>query len=328
MTSLRKTPAPWQTRAVPGARGLFRGVNGTDLLAPAALIILIVISGIIEPAVFSVSGLNLVLSSAIPLTFASLSQMFIIIVGDIDLGTGYFVGLVTAVAAVFLVDNPVAAVFMLIGLVVVYMLAGVLVEVRRIPAIIVTLGASFIWLGMGLLLLPTPGGIVPDWLITLTTIQTPIIPYPILVVGIIGLVAYLITVRLPYGAVLRGAGGSPEPVRRTGWSLVKMRMTAYFFAAVFGIGAGLWIAGMTSSGDPQGSANYTLLTIAAVILGGGRFSGGKAVPFGAVIGALAISVAGSMLALLGAPSNYQTGVQGLILLAILAGRVITDRSRS
>lgn len=305
-----------------------KAVNPTDLLAPAVLILLILISGIMVPAVFSVSGLNLVLSSAIPLALAGLSQMFIIMVGDIDLGTGFFVGLVSAVAAVVLVPNPVLAVVILAGLVVLYALAGALVQVRRIPALIVTLGLSFIWLGIGLLILPTPGGQVPNWLIELTTMQTPFIPYPILVAAIIGFVAYLITIRLPYGAVLRGGGGSSESVQRTGWSLLKMRMIAYSLSAVFGIAAGLSVAGMTASGDPQASANYTLLAVAAVILGGGRFDGGKAVPFGTVVGALAISVAGSMLALIGVPSDYQTGVQGLILVAVLAGRVITDRRRT
>ncbi|MDR1428455.1 MAG: hypothetical protein LBJ08_11980, partial [Bifidobacteriaceae bacterium] len=84
-------------------------------------------------------------------------------------------------------------------------------------------------------------------------------------------------------------------------------------------------AGVTAGGDTQASANYTRLPIAAVSRGGGRYPGGRVAPFGAVIGALAISVAGSMLALLGIPSDYQTGVQGLILIAVLAGRAITDR---
>ncbi|MDR1426237.1 MAG: ABC transporter permease, partial [Bifidobacteriaceae bacterium] len=277
-------------------------INVTDLLAPAVLVILVLICGVLQPTVFSVYGLNLLLSAALPLTLAGLSQMFIILVGDIDLGNGYFIGLVSAVAAVFLKANPMLAVGIFVGLIAAYALAGALVQIRRIPALIVTLGASFIWLGIGLIILPIPGGTVPGWLIAVTTLQTPVIPYSILAAGLFGLIAYLITVRTVYGAVLRGGGGADSSIQKSGWSVLGMRMVSYALAAVFAIGAGLAVAGVTAGGDTQASANYTLLSIAAVILGGGRFTGGRAAPFGAVIGALAISVAGSMLALLGIPS--------------------------
>jgi ribose transport system permease protein len=310
-----------------GVRAGIRSIDATDLLAPAALIVLVGVCGALQPAVFSVYGLNLLLSSALPLALAGLSQMFIVLMGDIDLGNGYFIGLVSAVAAVFLESSPLIAIGIFVALVIAYALAGAIVQVRRIPALVVTLGASFIWLGIGLLILPIPGGTVPTWLTTIVTFQTPFVPYSILSAGLFGLIAYLITIHTPYGAVLRGGGGSNASIERSGWSVLRMRMVSYSLAAVFAIAAGLAVAGVTASGDTQASANYTLLAVASVILGGGRFTGGKAAPFGTVIGALAISVAGSMLALLGIPSDYQTGVQGLILIAVLAGRAITDRRR-
>lgn len=316
-------------RGMSGVIESFRSSFGpTEALAPMALILLIAVAGIAEPSVLSVSGITLLLSSAIPLVFAALAQMCIITLGDIDLGTGYFIGLVSAVVAVHLNDSPWIAVAILLGLVALYAGAGALVQLRQIPALIVTLGASFIWLGLGLSILPTPGGTVPGWLVTVMTVNTPVIPYPVIVAALAGGLAYVLLIRTPYSAVLRGAGSNPDAVRRAGWSLVRVRMTAYGLAAVFGILGGLALAGITSSGDTQASANYTLLAIASTILGGGRFTGGRAVPFGAVIGALAISVAGSMLALIGVSSNFQTGVQGLILITVLAGRIVTDRSRS
>jgi len=316
-----------------------RGVRPLWILGQAlpglALIAMFIVCAVIEPDVLSINGVGLLLSPAIPLVLAAVSQMFIITVGDIDLGNGYLIGLVTAVVAVQMVSHPLLAVAMLAGIAVVYVGQAVLVQTRGIPSIIVTLGASFVWLGLGLSLLPTPGGTAPGWLVTLMNLkmlqtnryELPV-PMSLILAALIGTAAYLVIIRLPYGAVIRAVGSNPDALRRAGWSVLKARMAAYAFAALFAILAGLALSGVISAGDPTTSANYTLLTVASVILGGGQFSGGRAVPFGAVIGALAISLVTSMLSLLNVSSSYQTGVQGVVLILVLAGRVLTERSDS
>ena len=301
------------------------GISGSDMLAPGALIALVLVCCIVNPNVLTVFGLTLVLSSAIPLALASLAQMYVVLVGDIDLGNGAAIGLVTTIVATLLIPHPVVAIIALAAVIALYALSGLLVQTRRIPAIIVTLGASFVWLGIALIVLPSPGGTVPHWLVLSATTVIPGIPYPILIAAAIALVGWLISMRTRYGAVIRAGGASPDAVGRAGWSMTRVRMTAYGLAGFFIVAAGLFVAGATGSGDAQSSSDYTLLAVASVVLGGGRFSGGRATPIGTVCGALAVSVAGSMLALIGVPSDYQTGMQGLILLAVLAGRVITDR---
>ena len=301
-------------------------------LPALALIAMFIVCAALEPNVLSINGMALLLSPAIPLILAAVSQMFIITVGDIDLGNGYLIGLVTAVVAVQMVRNPLLAVAMLAGIGVLYVGQAVLVQTRGIPSIIVTLGASFIWLGTGLALLPTPGGTAPGWLVSLmnlkmlqtTRYELPV-PMSLILAALIGTAAYLLIIRLPYGAIIRAVGSNPDALRRAGWSVLKARVAAYALAALFAILAGLALSGVISAGDPTTSANYTLLAVASVILGGGQFSGGRAVPFGAVIGALAISLVTSMLSLLNVSSSYQTGVQGVVLILVLAGRVLTDR---
>ena len=38
---------------------------------------------------------------------------------------------------------------------------GALIEIRQLPSIVVTLGMSFVWLGLAVMVLPTPGGKAP-----------------------------------------------------------------------------------------------------------------------------------------------------------------------
>ncbi len=279
----------------------------------------------LQSGALAYDGLNLLLAPAIPLMLAAISQMFVIAVGDIDLGTGYLVGFVNVVAARYLASDTLIALALFAGVVGAYALQASIIHLRQIPSIIVTLGTSFVWLGLALLVLPVPGGSAPDWLAGIFTATPPVLALPILVAIVLAALAYAISFLLPYGTVVRGAGSNAEAVGRNGWSLLKVRITCYALAAVFGLLAGLAVTGITASGDANASGNYTLLAIAAVILGGGEFSGGRSVPFGAVIGALAISLVGSLLALLDVSSDYQTGAQGLVLIIVLAGRAVTRR---
>ena len=93
-------------------------------------------------------GLTLVFSAAFALAFAAISQLFIIAAGDIDLGLGTFIGLVNAVAATWLVTDPWLAALCFVGMLLAYPLMGLFIQARRVPAIIVTLGLSFVWLGL------------------------------------------------------------------------------------------------------------------------------------------------------------------------------------
>ena len=271
-------------------------------------------------------GLDLLLSSAVPLVFAAISQMFVIVLGDIDLGTGFLIGLANVVSARYLTHKPLLAIAIFAGLIAAYAVQGALIYLRRIPSIIVTLGTSFIWAGLALLVLPIPGGTAPGWLTDVFTAQPPLLPMPIWISAAVAIVVYAITHLLPYGAVVRGTGSNEAAIGRSGWSILKVRMVSYGLAATFGIVSGLAVTAITGSGDANASANYTLLAIAAVILGGAAFSGGRSVPFGAVVGALALSLVGPVLGLIDVSSDYQTGAQGLVLIIVLAGRAITKRA--
>lgn len=329
-----------QEERVPATQADRRRVSALGPLVGAALpgialVAMLIVCIAIAPQVLSVSGMVLLLAPAVPLILAAMSQMFIITVGDIDLGNGYLIGLVTAVVAVYMVPHPALSVAMLLGIVLLYVGQAVLVQLRGIPAIIVTLGASFVWLGLGLAILPIPGGAAPEWLsrfMNLEAVETEHyvlpIPMPVILAAAIAVVTYLVIIRMPYGAIIRAAGSNADALRRAGWSVLRARMCAYGLAAVFAVLAGMALAGVTSSGDATTTANYTLLAVASVILGGAQFSGGRAVPFGAVVGALAISLVTSMLSLLNVSSSYQTGAQGLVLILVLAGRIVTDRSRT
>jgi ribose transport system permease protein len=279
----------------------------------------------IQPRTMSYFGLNLLLNLAVPLAFATLSQMFIITVNDIDLSTGAFVSLVACISVRIFPKSIALGVGILLVCIIVYGLMGALIHMRNLPSIMVTLGMSFIWLGCSLLILPRPGGSAPDWLMTVANYQPPFIPLPIIVSLTIALIVHFGLMKSAYGAILRGIGGNATAVARSGWSILRAKIIAYGLAGLFGVLAGILLAGITTSADANIAGRYTLFSIAGVILGGGDFVGGRVSPIGAVLGAITLMLAGSFLSFIKVSTDWQIGAQGIILIIVLAGRVITTR---
>ncbi|MFN4141338.1 ABC transporter permease [Aestuariivirga sp.] len=276
----------------------------------------------VQPRTMSYFGLNLMLQYAVPIALATIAQMFIITVNDLDLSIGPFVGLVSCVGATLLFDNPALGVIVLLALIGAYGAVGALIHLRNLPSIVVTLGLSFVWVGIAVMILPSPGGKAPDWLKALMTFQSPLVPFPIIAAVVIGLVVHLALMLSSYGVIARGAGGNPKALSRAGWSMLRTKIVMYMLAGFFGVLSGLALLGLTTSGDAHVADRYTLYSIAGVILGGGEFIGGRVSPLGAVVGALTLALAGSFLIFLRISPDWQIGAQGAILIIVLALRAL------
>jgi ribose transport system permease protein len=276
----------------------------------------------VQPRTMSYFGLNLMLQYAVPIALATIAQMFIITVNDLDLSIGPFVGLVSCVGATLLFESPALGVVVLLALIMAYGAVGALIHVRNLPSIVVTLGLSFVWLGIAVMILPSPGGKAPDWLKAIMTVQVPYVPFPIIAAVVIGVAVHLALMLSSYGVIARGAGGNPKALSRAGWSMLKTKIVMYMLAGFFGVLSGLALLGLTTSGDAHVADRYTLYSIAGVILGGGEFIGGRVSPLGAVVGALTLALAGSFLIFLKISPDWQIGAQGAILIIVLALRAL------
>ena len=297
-----------------------------QLLPAIALALLLAVIFSQQPRTMSYVGLTLLLNLSVPLILATMAQLFVITINDLDLSVGPFVSLCACIAATLLHDTPLLGVLALLGVIVIYGAVGALVHVRALPSIVVTLGLSFVWLGLSLLLLPTPGGTAPSYLTAIMKWKPDWLPVPMPIVyaAIIGIVVHLF-MRSAYGTVLRGAGGNARAMTTAGWSMLRARVALYLLAGSFGALSGLALVGLTTSGDANIALRYTLLSIAGVILGGGEFVGGRVNPFGAVLGAMTLTLAGSFLSFMKIPPDWQIGAQGGILILVLAARAVLER---
>ncbi|MFN0116635.1 MAG: ABC transporter permease [Paracoccaceae bacterium] len=297
------------------------------LLPVLSLAVLLAAVFWIQPRTMSFFGLNLLFNLAVPIALATIAQMLIIMVEDIDLSIGTFVSFAACVTATFVSETPVLGYAILAASVLAYAALGALIQARQLPAIVVTLGMSFVWGGLAVLILPAPGGAPPEWVRNLMTSKPPLVPMAIVASVLIAGVTHFLVMRTATGTLLRAVGGNPRAVARAGWNVVWLKAAAYGLAGIFAVLAGMTLVGLTTSADANIALRYTLLTIAGVILGGGEFTGGRISPVGAVIGALTLTLAGSFLTFLKLSPDWQIGAQGAILIIVLAARLALGRGR-
>lgn len=299
------------------------------VLRNAAIVGLVVVCAALtwlNPMVATSFGIELLLGPAVALTLIALAQMFIVGGSEIDLGVGAFAGLINVLSATLLVTAPLlgggAIVVALAG----YAVMAAIIRLRAVPAIVVTLGASFVWYGVGYSVQPAPGGSAPDWLRATTQWSVPGVPTPLVLVVAASLIALAIH-RSRLGTVLRGFGASPMALERSGWSPLKWSIVRYVIAGAFAGAGGLAITAMNGASDVNAGSGYTLLAVAAVVLGGCRLLGGVISPIGVAAGAVTLSLIGALLGALGVSTDFNAAVQGLLMILVLGLRSLVERSR-
>ncbi|NPD69951.1 ABC transporter permease [Lichenicola cladoniae] len=306
---------------------------GRSALPVVSLALVILAIAYFNPHAISYFGFNLMLNLGVPVALATIAQMLIITVNELDLSIGAFVSFTGCVVATWLPTKPAIGWAILLASVVAYALIGALIHLRRVPSIVVTLGMSFVWLGLAILIRPTPGGTAPSWLHALISVRVPYVPFPIVAAIVVGIVVHVGLMRSSYGTMLRGVGGNAAALQRAGWSVLKAKMVVYALAGVFGVLSGMALVGISTSADANMANGYTLLSIAGAILGGAEFVGGRVSPIGAILGALTLQLTAVALNFFHLPAypsfripqEWQVGAQGIILILILALRALMNR---
>ncbi|MFZ5676488.1 MAG: ABC transporter permease [Pseudomonadota bacterium] len=278
------------------------------------------------PGLLSVAGVSKFAQSWLPLALVAMAQAILMLTGGISLAIGATVSLGAVIAATTMNGYfgvagglvAVSAAGLAIGA-----LCGVIAIRLRLPAIIVTLAASFIIGGLALLILPRPGGAIPGWFSDLLAGNTP----AALVLVFLAALLWKLYLATPLGLSLYAAGENPVGAYRAGVPVDAARIAAYAISGLLSTLAGLFIAAQTGSGDPVIGQAFTLNSIAAAVLGGVGFLGGRGTMRGAIAGSLLLSVMINVMFFLGFPPVAQYVAQGLIIIGAVALPQITARFR-
>ncbi|MFL5719594.1 MAG: ABC transporter permease, partial [Chloroflexota bacterium] len=139
-------------------------------------------------------------------------------------------------------------------------------------------------------------------------------PYATLVVIVFAVVCAVILHKLVWGRWIYAVGGSPEAAVRTGVPTKGTLISVYVMSGLSGAIAGMLFVGTANAGSPFTGQGMELSAIAAVIIGGGSFLGGRGGVLNALTGALILGVMHNGLNLLGLDPNFQYIAVGVVVL--------------
>ena len=278
--------------------------------------------------VFGPFQITSISKNSLPLVYLAIGQAIIVIAGGIDLSLGALLLLSNVIAARFMDDQP-AAVVLVIALAIIAGLAalnsitGYVITRSGVPDIVVTLATSYIWSGLALWILPSPGGgTAPEmrWLFTGSPSGIGgTFVMPILMMLIPAVLVYLFSQRTRLGLAMYAIGSDSTAARLAGLDTRRTKVAAYAVGGAMAALAGLATVAITGTGDPRFSvgANATLNSVAAVVLGGIALTGGVGSVLGVVAAAIILIMLNPILTAMGINPNNAQVIQGVLIAGVM-----------
>jgi ribose transport system permease protein len=301
------------------------------------LIVLVVLLANLSPVFFTPQNLGNVLTQTAAISILAIGQLLVILTRGIDLSVGSTVALSAVVGALVFGETKsgVATIFAML-------IAGALVGAAngfgyvfgKLPhPFIITLATLSIARGLALGLaggrpisgmpevVTTVGGGSATWL-------APWFPNAAFLVIGVALVVTVLLRNLVWGRWIYAVGGSPEGARRVGiprdWVLVSVYIISGTLAGV----AAIVTSGRLNAGSPTFGELAELDAIAAVVIGGASFLGGRGHVGNALVGALMIGVIRNGMNLLNVEAFLQLIVIGVVIFIAVESDVIRGQLES
>jgi ribose transport system permease protein len=286
------------------------------------LALLLVFTKLIQPN-YGVSGIQGLAISVLPLALAAVGQAIVVISGGIDLSIGAMMALTSVVSATLMkgqseeVGVAIVLGVLLLGLVLGAVNGG-LVVVTRVPDIVVTLAMSFVWAGTALLVLKTPGGASAKWLKDLVSgsLLNEWVPKGTVVLLVIVALIWIPIRRSRMGLSIYAIGSNRLAAFRSGVPVDRTRVAAYMLTGLFAALGGLALTASTGIATPV-PGPYTLLSVAAVVLGGVSLAGGRGGVFGPIVAVVILQLIRTDMTFLNVNTNLAVVLQGVILIGVV-----------
>jgi ribose transport system permease protein len=286
------------------------------------LVLLLIFTRTIQPS-YGVAGIQFLATSVLPLALAAVAQAVVVIGGGIDLSVGSMMALTSVISATLMDGQTDAfAVAVVIGVLVLGIALGTingsLVVFTRVPDIVVTLAMSFVWAGFALLVLERPGGGSAKWLRDLVVgpLGNEWIPKALIALIVVVAIIWVPVRRSRVGLSIYAIGSNQLAAFRSGVPVGRTKVFAYALTGLFSALAGLSLTASTGIGTPV-PGPYTLMSVAAVVLGGVSLAGGRGGIVGPIVAVVILQLMRTDMTFLSINTDLATVAQGVILIGVV-----------
>ena len=314
--------------ARPGLRRLAPTLRDAGTLI-GLLLIMAVFSALAPVFLTSHNLVNILQQSSINACLA-VAMTLVIISGGIDLSVGPTAALAAVVAGTLMLGgvSPILAVIaaLLVG-VVCGAINGAIIAFGGLQPFIVTLGTLSVFRAAALIFTggnPVLG--IPPGFRDVVNAHVGIVPMPVLLVGVISVLAWVMLRKTPLGDYLLAVGGNEEAARVAGVPIAGTKIAAYVISGGLAAVSALILIGRLGAAEPILGNLWELEAIAAAAIGGASLMGGKGSIVGTLLGAVILGAMRNGLTLLNVQAFYQLLATGLIIIvAMLIDRATRGR---
>jgi len=252
----------------------------------------------------------------------------VILIGGIDLSVGALVALVGTTTVYILTKGPTdeqnlwwLAIAVLAGLGVAAGFGtfnGLCAAKTKMPPFIITLAMMLVARGAALRFNEGRPMHIPDQQTLFLALGNDrlfgVVPIPVIVMLILFAVVAVLLHRTRFGQHLYAIGGNREAARFTGIPIVRNEILVYLICSVLAGLAGMIHTSQLYSAEPASGAMFELNAIAAAVVGGTSFTGGRGTMYGTLIGAVIIGILDKGLNQAGIHFSLQYIVKGSVIL--------------
>jgi simple sugar transport system permease protein len=192
----------------------------------------------------------------------------------------------------------------------------------KVPSMIATLGARFVYRGLVYIFTSGIGLHIPhdsrDHLLVRLLGGKPLgFSSSILLLGVISVAFMLVLSSTRYGNHVFAVGADPRSAQSCGVSPMKTKMIAFILCSALAGFAGILVTSRELTVYFSTGRGAELEAIAAAVIGGCVLSGGVGSIWGAILGAFIISSLRGGLLMIGAPSYWYISFVGMILILFM-----------
>ena len=285
-------------------------------LDASAVVLIVVVVSALKPNFISVGNIITIFQQISVLGILTMAMSMLLISGGVDLSVGNIMVL-SAVTMAFALDRgipAVAAVF--VGLVVgtlCGLLNGFIIAKSKCIPLVITLGTSKAFYGLALTIsdgrIMNFGGVFNGLKYKLFDL----FPVMLLVLVAMTLIAFLMMNYTKFGRRIVALGGNEKNAFLSGINVTGYKMAIYAISGFFCAVASIIFVARIDSITANAGTNYETNALAAAIIGGVTFDGGKGTISGAFLGCLLMGVISNAMNILGVDTNVQTIVTGVII---------------
>lgn len=321
------SPAPSGIWPGTGLNLALRLLNAGPLLI---LLVLIAIVSVFTPAFLRPANISNILAQTAVIAIVALGQHLVILTRGIDLSVGANLALATVIGGLLFKITDSSVVIMLAmllsGLLVGFVNGAVYVFGRLPHPFIITLATLSICRGIAysIAVSHTTMRGMTDVIVAIGGGDTFGIPNPFFVVVACALLVVLMAKSMVWGRWIYAVGGQPEAAVEMGIPVKWVVISTYMISGLCcGIGA-IVLAGRTEATSPLFGNLLELDTIAAVIIGGASFLGGRGHVGHALVGAVMIGVIRNALNLNNVDAFFQMVAIGLVIVLAVEADVLRN----